>query len=129
MASSPQEAKERRAAVERRQRQQQRKERDVGMELKEAYELQAFHSVDYKIVPRKSRRGLPCPGQPVAELDLSSGLCSEPGTLSSTQSRVGERNRETELPEYDLGPDYRPTVAIHTFYNRSLRNPKSWLSD
>lgn len=61
----------------------------------------AFHSVDDKIPPRKSRTGLLCPraASGLSQLDLSPGLCLEPGTLSGTPYRVGDSNRETELPE------------------------------
>lgn len=68
-------------------------------------------------------------GQPVAEVDLGLGLGLEPGTLSSTPCRVGDKKRETEVPEQAFGPDHRPTVATHTFCNWGLPKSKSWLCE
>lgn len=76
VASSLQTTKERRAVVERRQKQKQEGERcrqgtDGGLRTL------AFHSVDYKILPRKNRTGLLCPraASGLSQLDLSPGLC------------------------------------------------------
>lgn len=41
----------------------------------------------------------------------------QPRALPGTPYRVGDSNREKELPELDFGPDCRPTVATHTFCN------------
>lgn len=68
----------------------------MGRELKENLSMSC-----HRLQPtaRKSGRGLLCTGAASNEVHLSLQLLQEPETLSSTQGRVGDRNKETELPE------------------------------